>query len=429
MLINIRVNRLWQHKKIIWPLLLFYPIFCLASLLGVWGIKYPIIPIIKVLYFISTIYLFFSRRLQTNIRIYSLIALLFIIALSSLNYAFQSYPTDLLFDGFQKYFFPASFMIFGLVCTRVEKDDFYLYTYYGLMFTYVVGFYLFFVQPTWYLSWRVETLTEWLGSGAESYVETKMNMSSFFLHPYFVGYTSIFALSYSLCKLSSREHTSIWYLGYCISLLSMLLAQQRVSVVCGFFSILFTILLEKSRRKRMIFLLFTPIVMFVVYFILNYVDLFQVVFDRFSTIWSGEVLSDGRSNQWIKAFKHWNNILIGDGFNLYGHKALSHGMHSIADGEFFKFLIEIGIIGTVVFYYFFLRVLMFAFLYKKIYTMEISTIVCFLVGQIGANTFEMENIIILCWFCIGVILNKNLFTDESKNNCILSSSISSDTRE
>jgi hypothetical protein len=279
----------------------------------------------------------------------------------------------------------------------------------ALMFTYIGGLYLYFIFPSWYIEWRITILEEWVsqwgtGTSSEDYVKGIKNLSSFFQHPYFVGYTAVFALSYFLNYIYSNGLKLIVVLSFFITSVVVILAQQRISIV--FCLSLFAVYLFFGSLKGKIYMLWLviPIIIAIIYFVSTFGDTYDIVLKRISTIFDGSVLNE-RKNMWTSFFKPDTNYILGEGFNIAGHAAIKYGMPSITDGEFHKLLYEIGILGSAIFYFFLLGTIVCAMKNIKYCRVELSVILFFLCAMYGANPYGMESTVPIYWFCAGRIWN------------------------
>lgn len=387
----------------------FYIFFCIASLLVARGFNYPFIPIIKMMYIMYVIFVVYRYGITSNIGSTMLKGLLIAILLSLVGYAFMDTPPiGLLMRGIEMYFFPFGFFLIAQNSSEEEIALFYKRMFYAFMFTYIVGLYLYIESPTWYIDWRKEQLENWLGNSAQSYLDTYLNLSSFFYHPYFVGYTSIWATSYVLDKIRKSEKFPLIYIFcFLVIFVTSFLAQQRLCTLVNIMTICYYLFLEVKEQKFRLSYGVGLIILVGSIYIVILLNTYSVMFERYSTLLSGEILSDGRDIQWREAYSNFDNFIFGEGFNIAGHGAEDYHLPTIADGEIFKFFYEVGIVGCFFFYGFWYMTLRILKKNISIYIVEIPVIVGFVIAQYGANTFEMTNIIIIFWYCAGRIWNGN----------------------
>lgn len=397
-------------KKICEPIAInFYILFCVASLIVARGYNYPFIPLIKAIYIVYVTYILFHFGFVRNKALGMLKGCLVAILLSLVSFLLNpNAPFSLFTKGIELYFFPVGFFLIAQNFTQSQLDKFYKRTFYGFLFTYIVGLYLYIVQPDWYVIWRKAQLEELLGNSAQSYLDKFMNLSSFFSHPYFVGYTSIWTISYTLDKIRKSEKFPYMYMVmFAITFVASFLAQQRLCTVVNIATIFVYLYLEMRSKKYRLTYVVAIIVIITSMYIASMLSTFSVIFERYGSIISGDILNDGRDLQWRTVYKHFDNFITGEGFNLAGHGAEAYGLRSIADGEFFKFFYEIGIVGCLFFYGLWFKTINKIRSNITIYAIETPVIIGFVLAQYGANTFEMTNIIILFWFSAGVVWHRN----------------------
>lgn len=402
-------------KALKWVTTNFYIIFCIMTLIVTRGLHLPLVPVLVMLVFLYFPYVFINASKRPNAGVNQIYILGIYILCSLLLYIIGGYPIDIYFQGLYKYAFPVVFFFIAYQCSPKDREEFYKKTIYALLFTYIVGLYLYFFPPSWYMDWKTSALEGWMGDRTDSYINNYKNLSSFFSHSYFVGYTSFWALSYLLNKIITSPSVSLkTYIALIITILVLLLAQQRITVVLGFGLILFYSFLEIKQRRLRVTYLMILVLAFASYYIIRHFEELSFLLDRYLTIIDGTVLDDGRSGQWQAVYKTFNNYVFGEGFNIVGHEARDYDMPSIADGELFKTIYELGIVGSFIFYSFCAQTFFRALKHYKEYAVEIPIIIGFVAMQYGGNPFGMTNIIILFWFSAGIIWNKKIITEKIK---------------
>lgn len=397
-------------RLIKWITTNFYILFCGFTLLATIGVQ---LPLVALLFGILLLYYPFviikSTRGKRNLGVIHLIVLGFYILFSFIIYFTSGYPFQIYVRGIFNYVFPVLFFLIAIKCDPQDRDVFYKRTLFALLFTYVVGLYLYFTMPSWYMDWKKNQLEGWLGDRTESYIINYKNLSSFFSHSYFVGYTSFWTLSLLLNKIYTKEKVRITlYVALAITVLVLILAQQRVTFALGFMLIgVYSILELKNKRLRISYFMLFVIIIATIYVSTHFEEI-TFLLDRYSSVFDGTVLDDGRSNQWKSVYVNFNNYLFGEGFNIVGHEAREYNMSSIADGEFFKTIYELGIFGSLIFYTFCIRIVLRGLRYSEIYAVELPVVIGFVVMQYGADPFGMTNIIILFWYSAGIIFNEKI---------------------
>lgn len=387
----------------------FYLFFCIASFLECLGIKTPIIILAKAVCIIFAVYCVCGNT-KLNCKGTRLLALCGIYALSTgIFYLDASQPFGFFISGLQDIIWPSIFYLFAFEFSEKEIELFRNRTVIAFIFAYIVGLYLYFVQPGWYINWRITSYESWLGSNAENFVLSTVNLTSFFFHTYVVGYTSFCLSSYFLYRIYTAEvNPKREYLLLFICLLVGFFAQQRVSVTLSVILMFFYIILEIKNGKHRIYYFVIPIVLFSVIYIGAHLSDFEVMLTRYTSVIDGSVLDDGRSVQWQAAFRNFDSWLFGRGLNIVGHPAAGTNFPCIADGEFFKNLYELGIIGCTLFYSFCFVTARCATKHPKKFAIEIPILIGFICMEYGANPFEMGNIIPFYWFAAGLVWRNSI---------------------
>lgn len=153
----------------------------------------------------------------------------------------------------------------------------------------------------------------------------------------------------------------------------------------------------KFMRKR--YLLVEAI--FVYYFFTlvsnNYENFFPELVERTSMI--SEAFNE-RSGTWSYAFIY-GNIVIGDGLGAFGHKVIGYSNILIADGNYFKMLAEIGIVGSFLFFAILITSIILGFMDFRNNYLEVSIVLGLSLMAIGSNIFTYQTLAPIFWYSIG----------------------------
>lgn len=382
----------------------FYLLLSIASLIACRVPGIPLIPLIIVFVAIFATTLLRKRVCLTNPGTKRLSLIGGYIVFSLFLYLIYAYPLPIFVNGLYCYVFPVAFFFLALQYSDDEIERFRKVTLYGLMLAYIVGMYLYFAEPQWYMTWKTSKLEDLFGDRTESYLTGYRFFTSYFTHPYFVGYSAIWAVSYLCAQIRKSEKFPIVpFAMLIIAIFAEFLTQQRASVIIVVAILFWHSFKELKHRNLRITYIVIFAVLLITYYIVKYFDELQLVLSRYMTIIDGSVMSDGRDEQWRSVYKSFNNYIFGEGFNSVGHYAMNYGMPAIADGEFFKDFYEYGIIGCILLYSFFFKTFRIAYRYRKLLDIELPIVVGFIAIKYGANPFEMTNIIPLYWFSAGVV--------------------------
>lgn len=323
---------------------------------------------------------------------------------SILSYVFSDYPFILYWADIRS---QVSIMFFYFFARSrfVSSENFYHNFEWVLIITMLFGILLYFYPPAWYTSYRyADILAE---EGSYSFYEAS-RMSSFFTHPYFLGYGSCFFIIYIVKKIIvDRSDNYINYILLLLSMFTLFFAQMRVAIafILLFFILLATyniIFLKNSKFTKFSFLMIpTGVLLF--YFIkinLN-VDFLDYILSR-SIGHESNIVEDR-----IGMFSYFEKFIsiFGYGLGRFGHQAVSLKMPSCSDNDYLRCLGELGFVGFGMLLLPIIYSLLIGCLNLRKYFFETFVVLFFLFAMVGATPLEAVNQHnFLLWFCVGVIL-------------------------
>lgn len=387
----------------------YYVIFFILSFLQTLSIDLRLIPIIKIFLFVFCItyipqYVKTLNYKGTRYHTGNVLLILFIayFLCSIIMYVDEDKSIQYYIQGVILYLIPLCVYFWTVSIREEEASQFYKIIKNTIFVECIVGLYLYFASPTWYVSWRLNHMVEWVGEdNAVRVYESYHNLSSTFSHPYQIAYTAVFLLSTYLYQLyHTHNNYKVLFMTF-IVLLTIILAQQRVVVAFAICMMGIYIFKGLKNGLHVFYMLSIILTVGISFFITTHFDDIIFLLERYDTVVSGSILDDGRNDFAFKLLKSDYNVLLGEGANLVGHIAGSHGRPCIADGEIFKFLYEFGIIGSLIFYSFALYTILMAYKYKCY--IELPVVIFFVLAMYGANPFEKDNIILIYWICAGRI--------------------------
>lgn len=404
----------------------FYLIFFLLSFLQTRSIDLRLIPVLKITLFCYSLTYIpqYLKSLNNSKGIYHVgnISLLLYISYFILSiFSYLDYNKNIRFyiEGIILYIVPLCSFFWSVCIKEKEANLLYRKIEYALVICCITGLYLYFMAPSWYINWRLSSYADWVGiDNAERIFLSYNNLSSVFTHPYFVAYTSVFLVSLYLNRLYKNQNIYINLILLIIVLVTIILAQQRVVIA---FSICLILIysLQGIRKKILIFYVLITIIFSVICFLfIHYSNEIQYLIERYNTIITGDVFNDGRANIAKHLLETDFNYVLGEGANLVGHIAISFGKPCIADSEYLKFIYELGVVGTTIFYAFTSLTIYVAYKYKSY--IELPVVIFFIIAMYGANPFEKDNIILLYWICSGRVWynTRNYFKSNKYENRI-----------
>lgn len=265
----------------------------------------------------------------------------------------------------------------------------------GVYYNYTLSdkYYLQFLEtayPSFHISWfsRSPRLTSFYGS-------------------VICGVFGCFTALLSFRHLVDKERKNIWrFLGtYLLGCVLAILTLQRSAMLCvALFSFVMLILLcvEKQIRSRF----FIGIIFFVVVgaLICGFVfsDVFEIVVKRVGEF--GNAIGE-RVGAWGAAFDNGAlSTVFGYGFATGGQRAIGISKTTVNDGNYFKIIYELGLLGLFLFILLIASVLKKGYREKKIIYM---IFVCSSLTQmIGSNILTFYSTATLFWYVVGRIMHK-----------------------
>ena len=413
-----------------------YPFIMLASL----GLAYfrrsssgSIMPLLLIFWLFYGAYAFFHADKNKFKSLYTF--LMVYVVLSVVQYAFNGAPFKYYYSDVRGLVIPMLMVFVGMI----NKDDrIYKWLVLSTVFCVVVGLFLYFVQPGWYLSFKVAALEDDLryadGNLNELNVmalSTAGRFSSFFPTTYPVAYYTTFSLCISLNDMykeqDNRLFKSNWMLLLVMGVLlvGIILTLTRVAIAYIVLLLVYYFIYGYIRRKknrhlvRGLFIAIGVIVVFAFVRISNS-DYGSLVLERMEgrlTLDATDELVEGsRADQTVIALSSWNNKLFGDGMGSKGGSARADGKPGITDDDWIRVLVEFGVVGTLLFLTVFGVSLMSAFKRRQYFMAEFTIVLYGVVSMLVADTMYKGHLVLIFWFAIGRIWNIQLFQDRLINN-------------
>lgn len=399
----------------------FFPLYMLHMFLGMLGIN---LFITTFLYIFSIYYGVKVSIISSNFKYFKFLFTGYIIynVLSIIHYSFNGIPLSVFGTDFLNVVYPMIFFYIGLNSQKTD-NRFYIGILLGSLFCFIVGFYLHFSIPQWYLDWKVEQQNNmWsrkFGDVSEYGFLEMGRFSSFLASSYTTSTLSVIGLSISINYLFRRKKFYTYFFIFIVSVLAMFISMQRVGILYGLFVIslynLYGIFCKKKNIKRFLLLEIFVIVICMVSLSMNNRN-FQV-FDAVSSKLTNTMIKDAfneRAGQYKNIMDNWKNYWFGDGLGSGGHAALKEGFVAVADGNYYKLLFETGIFGFIWFAFLMILTILKALKKYKYYSIELLIVLYYLAAMLGANILEFRFAVIPLWYCIGRIWN-----DKYLNNIII----------
>lgn len=315
---------------------------------------------------------------------------------SVILYIYSEIPLSVYFAEWSNSILPISF--FYMAHNSVNDDyKFYNNTLIVIIISFILGFYLWITEPPVYRVFMDTTE----GPGTDMF---------FFESLY--GLTATGALSVIGFLISTRIIASSsgkgGKLAMLICVIASLLTFRRSSMLALFISFLFMHYLlfwQYNFIKKRYFLLEAIFLISIYnYFVNDYSEFIDSILERGSMV--TEAFSE-RSGTWGYAFQDFS-VIFGKGLGSAGHKAIGFSKTLIPDGNYFKMISEIGILGS---FLFISIIIAFVFLSIKEFInnyLEVGIVLSICLIGIGSNIFEYQSIAPIFWFSIGRISHNHI---------------------
>ncbi|HUX95577.1 MAG TPA: hypothetical protein VMV47_07575 [Bacteroidales bacterium] len=309
--------------------------------------------------------------------------------------------------------------------TLVGRQDAYIeknlvniiYINFTLVF---VGIIFYFIRPNFFLSYQSELFPQQFNYYAGYFPRLTSYMSSLVIG---VICSTNFILSIEYIKDKWIKY--IFMLTFAVGSFLSMERGSWVMLIFGtilFYLIKFYVENNKLRRPKLNKKLLAAIIIIVIIFFgAVYIMWDNVVFSKFIIELGKKVARlfnayEERIETWKTAINLSIKYPFGLGLGILSHKGIQNNfIYSVADGNYFRILGDIGYLGLINF-----LILVFAgllLLYKKRMMSILISIIVFLMQAIGTNVFDLYYISFLFWFFLGIAYaKKNHFSDTLKEN-------------
>lgn len=290
---------------------------------------------------------------------------------------------------------PVCFYFSGRCINKKSVDSFYRNFLYAVIFSTLVGIFLYVIKPEFYLSYL------------KFYGYSDTRLSSFW------GSIAIGSLSVAAVLISGKKliesKLKDGKLIFFISVASCVLSMQRAAWITCICVLLVLHYLSFFKWKL---LKARYIVIEIILFSIA-VYLLRVPLIHFIGNWlrehssSNSGMFSSRTGQWISVIKT-SDLLFGQGLGTVGHKTLGYGNPVVADGGLVKLLCENGVAGTALFVVIMLLAISNGLRFLRHYYMEMGIVLAMLLQSIGSNIIAFQVLTPVFWLSIGVLGNRCL---------------------
>ena len=332
-----------------------------------------------------------------------------------------SLPDRLFYLGVRSEIIPICFYFIAR-SEQFKNEDFFLNMRRPLLFAMACGLFFYFVQPSFYVQFKVNDLWSTMNIDAteiSGYLLYEVSrLSSFWPHSYFMGYASLFIFILTTKRIIvDNAFSKLDSISMIVSFFCLFFAQQRVSIA---FAILYLVLLtiyaaihRLKNRKYLYALWFFSIVFGIAIAAIAVIvlgDGFVTYIVNRSVNYDGNMVGDR-----FAMFSQFMDRLstFGDGLGRYGHGAVYEGFKGIPDCDYMRIPCEIGFVGLFMLLYFCTSSIVKGLFIFRYCLFEICCLVFVLIAMLGAAPWELGVLHpFLYWFCIGHIQSKFLRRDE-----------------
>lgn len=326
-----------------------------------------------------------------------ILSYLFYNTISIVWFVFSGIPVSVFFAEWSNSILP---IFFFYIANNTDSYDFKFYkiTLGVIIFSFIIGFYLWVIEPPYYRVF-LDT-TEGVGT------------DMFFFESLF-GLTATGAISVIGFLISARLVTESkgkkGKIAMLICIIASILTFRRSSMLVlfiAFFWMHYISYIKYKFLKKRYFLVEMFFVIVILQFLFQeYGDFLENIIERASMISEG---FSERSYTWSYAFQDFT-FLFGKGLGASGHKAIGYTKTLIADGNYFKMIAEIGIFGTLLFFAIIVTSVLDGCKNLKNRYLELGLVFAICLMGVGSNIFEYQSLIPIFWFSIGrVTNNRNL---------------------
>ena len=386
----------------------------LSRILSLFGISFNLFRVFQ----ISGVLIAFYYLLKIKKNGFDLLIMLYLTyILVNMIMIDYNYHGEMSYYAFIAQIIPVFFYYIGRGNVSLSMQEVIKRMKWPILISIVCGLFFFVQPPNWYMQMKLDQTNE--VTNDYSMLEI-FRLSSFWGHPYQVGYATLLYFSYlmydSIKNGIGKEKKGIRIASMLLCIICLILAQLRVTIAVALLLLFYFIFLEKRDNKVSLFLsIFFAVIIVIgisLYFINSNSDLSNYIYEHTAMIFNQE--------DYTNRFEHTaggitNYSLFGDGFGRYGFLAREHNGWALVDHEFQRHLAELGYVGCG----FLIIILSLTFRYcflNKDLALETGVFLFFVISMIGASVLSNEHQYnFIFWFCIGRIWNTIYNKERVKN--------------
>lgn len=307
------------------------------------------------------------------------------------------------------------------------SNKFYDYLFWGSVLAMAVGYYIYFVRPSWYQSFYTFVINNtWFRSDYVSFddIVDSYRFSSFAPDSYFTEYIGMLAFSLGLMKTFKSSSNKLLYLICSLIILgAVFLSLQRSAIISCILMIaayFFYYMFNKKEHNKGNFkyIIYALVILGIIVLALGSMEVVQKVLFRFTQMGASDAfeVEGSRTEQIRTTLASWENFITGNGMGTAGSKARSMGYPGISDGNYIKLLVEEGIIGFVIFMALIISTFIKALKNFKYLSMECCVVGSLIFTMLGSDSLMFTFYIVPYWYVIGKVWNPDYLSDLKLNN-------------
>ena len=341
--------------------------------------------------------------------------------LSLFMYVAGGIPLECYVDRLKAVVFPMLFFFLGAYEVSTRKNFYNSFTI-SVFACFIIGLWLYFTTPSFYLEFLVRVREE------ASYIDNTLSenvileytrFGSFFSASYAISYFSIPAISLAIASLYNSDTYKkklFWLFVVLISYISAILCQQRIAmVISSIIMLCFFISSINNRKMRGMTQILLVLVVIAVFGVITsnilsgerFALILQLLTGRMEEMSLSGAMSE-RTSQYTNVLAAWSNLILGDGIGSHSGPAMNYGYRVVCDGEFYRILVENGVVGMALFLIIIISSLIRMVKYYRRLWPELLIVLFFLLAAVGSNSLSINFIYSsIFWYSLGVVWNKS----------------------
>ena len=310
---------------------------------------------------------------------------------------------------------------------RQVSNKFYDIFFWSSFISLVIGYYIYFVKPSWYLSFYTKAMNStWFHS---QYIDSNdilesYRFSSFAADSYFTEYIGMFVFSLGLVKMFRSSTNKLLLMFFNLIILgAVLLSLQRAAIASCCLMIgayfLYYLFNRKGKNKgNFRYILFTFFIFGFIAVALGTSEVVEKVLFRFTQMGASDAfeVEGSRTEQIQTTLASWENYVTGNGLGTASSRARSMGYPGISDGNYIKLLVEEGVVGFSIFMILMVSTLIRALKNFKYLSMECCILGALMFTMLGSGSLMFTYYIIPYWYAIGKVWNPDYLNHLKSNN-------------